>query len=450
MALVCIDIKIGTMKIKHVLMSVLCACCLGGCYDDGELWDAVNGGQRMEALEEWQRITGSNVEALHVLANVTGCVAGVTPVVLGGETIGYTVWLDDRTSTTLYKGRGSVMPVVSLAQGDDEKWYWTLNGEPVKDVRGSFVCASEKDDGGYVPNPQLKVGRDVPAGITADTENRLVDEKSFYLSVDGGSSWTAVSGSDKKGGQSPFAGVTDKEGSVEIVMNDAAGSMLRLFKNSGAKVIFETNENGNIELTDPNHLTIAYRTENMDDDSWLFFEGTNGLSVLDNEDGTVTLVPDELRSIDCTLIVTIVRRDRVVSKVKYMIEIPGVLADVKPEYYKTAPDVLEAIGGKVPVTISGSFPVCWFDMNAIVTVTPFLRWSGGEVEGLTLVFQGEAVKGEGQTVSFLWGGTFTMKASFNYVPEMAKSELYLEISIRKGASTAVQSVKIANGVISAG
>ena len=41
-----------------------------------------------------------------------------------------------------------------------------------------------------------------------------------------------------------------------------------------------------------------------------------------------------------------------------------------------------------------------------------------------------------------------MKASFDYVPAMAKSELYLDFKIQKGSKTyTIPSVKIADGVI---
>ena len=47
------------------------------------------------------------------------------------------------------------------------------------------------------------------------------------------------------------------------------------------------------------------------------------------------------------------------------------------------------------------------------------------------------------------GGNYTMKTSFDYVPEMAKSELYLEFNAKIGNKTvAIPAVKIADGVIS--
>ena len=81
-------------------------------------------------------------------------------------------------------------------------------------------------------------------------------------------------------------------------------------------------------------------------------------------------------------------------------------------------------------------------------VTPVLRWDGGEAKGQPAMFQGEKVEGNDQTISYKMGGTYTMKASFDYVPEMAKSELYLDFKIKKGKKEyTIPSVKIADGVI---
>ena len=47
------------------------------------------------------------------------------------------------------------------------------------------------------------------------------------------------------------------------------------------------------------------------------------------------------------------------------------------------------------------------------------------------------------------GGNYTMKTSFDYVPEMAKSELYLEFKATIGNKTVtIPAVKVADGVIS--
>ena len=124
------------------------------------------------------------------------------------------------------------------------------------------------------------------------------------------------------------------------------------------------------------------------------------------------------------------------------------MGELSADYFTTNPEVLEAVGGKVPVTITGKFPEKYFKKNATVEVTPVLRWEGGEAKGQPATFQGEKVQGNDQTISYKTGGTYTMKASFDYVPEMAKSELYLDFKIKKGKKEyTIPSVKIADGVI---
>ena len=126
----------------------------------------------------------------------------------------------------------------------------------------------------------------------------------------------------------------------------------------------------------------------------------------------------------------------------------GKMGELSADYFTTTPEVLEAVGGKVPVTINGKFPEKYLKKNATVEVTPVLRWNGGEAKGQPATFQGEKVEGNGQTISYKVGGNYTMKASFDYVPEMAKSELYLDFKITKGNKTyTIPSVKIADGVI---
>lgn len=126
----------------------------------------------------------------------------------------------------------------------------------------------------------------------------------------------------------------------------------------------------------------------------------------------------------------------------------GKMGELSPDYFTTTPQVLEAVGGKVPVTINGKFPEKYFNKKAVVEVTPVLRWNGGEAKGQPAVFQGEKVEGNNQTIGYKAGGNYTMKTTFDYVPEMAKSELYLEFKATVGKKEVkIPAVKIADGVI---
>lgn len=125
------------------------------------------------------------------------------------------------------------------------------------------------------------------------------------------------------------------------------------------------------------------------------------------------------------------------------------MGELSSDYFTVTPQVLEAVGGKVPATINGKFPEKYFNKKAVVEVTPVLKWDGGEAKGQPTVFQGEKVEGNDQSISYKMGGSYTMKTSFDYVPEMAKSELYLEFKATIGKKTVeIPAVKIADGVIS--
>ncbi len=121
---------------------------------------------------------------------------------------------------------------------------------------------------------------------------------------------------------------------------------------------------------------------------------------------------------------------------------------LNPSLFKCNPNPLEVKGGKVDATITGTFPEKYFTKNAVITVTPVLKFAGKELKGAPAMFQGEKVVGNNQAISYKTGGTYTMKTSFNYVPEMAKSELYLTFSVVvKKKTYEIPSVKIADGVI---
>jgi len=117
--------------------------------------------------------------------------------------------------------------------------------------------------------------------------------------------------------------------------------------------------------------------------------------------------------------------------------------------FTCTPQILESVAGTVPATINGRFPAKYFNKKATVQVTPVLRWNGGQAVGQGMTFQGEKVLGNGRTVNYKNGGTFTMRTVFDYVPQMAKSELYLDFTARVGNKViTIPSVKVADGVIS--
>lgn len=125
------------------------------------------------------------------------------------------------------------------------------------------------------------------------------------------------------------------------------------------------------------------------------------------------------------------------------------MGPLSADNFTVTPNPLESQGGKVAATVNGTFPEKYMKKKAVVTVTPELRYANGQVaKGQSATFQGEKVMGNDQTISYKVGGRYTMKTSFDYVPEMQKSEMYLTFDARKGKKVYnVPAVKVADGVI---
>lgn len=125
------------------------------------------------------------------------------------------------------------------------------------------------------------------------------------------------------------------------------------------------------------------------------------------------------------------------------------MGPLSADNFTVTPNPLESQGGKVAATVNGTFPEKYMKKKVVVTVTPELRYANGQVaKGQSATFQGEKVMGNDQTISYKVGGRYTMKTSFDYVPEMQKSDMYLTFDARKGKKVYnVPAVKVADGVI---
>lgn len=124
------------------------------------------------------------------------------------------------------------------------------------------------------------------------------------------------------------------------------------------------------------------------------------------------------------------------------------LGALSADNFTVTPTPLESVAGQVPTTINGQFPEKYMKKKAVVTVTPVLKYEGGEATGASATFQGEKVDGNNQTISYKMGGNYTMKSIFDFVPAMQKSDLYLKFEAKVGKkSVTIPEVKIGYGVV---
>ena len=116
--------------------------------------------------------------------------------------------------------------------------------------------------------------------------------------------------------------------------------------------------------------------------------------------------------------------------------------------YSTTPEVLEMHGGEVDVAVSVNYPAKYFHKKAVVTLTPVLRYEGGEKELDPLMLQGEDVTENYKTISSDGGGNASVSNTFEYEEEMMRSELYLNATASiKDKTAELGEVKLADGIV---
>jgi hypothetical protein len=116
--------------------------------------------------------------------------------------------------------------------------------------------------------------------------------------------------------------------------------------------------------------------------------------------------------------------------------------------YSVSPDVLEMHGGNVDATISVKYPAKYFNKKAVVTLTPVLKYEGGEKTLDPLVLQGQDVTENNKPISFDGGGSADHAITLPYEDAMMMSELYFTLSAAvKDKSTDMGEIKLADGII---
>ena len=256
---------------KTLTLLLLAALTLAACkYDDSELWEQVNQNTeelaaqaaRIAALEAWQAETNTNIQALQTLLSTTDYITAVTPVVKDGVEVGFTISFLNTPAITIYhgtkgdKGDKGDTPQIGAAQAEDGNWYWTLNGELLTDTDGNPIQANgtqgEQGDqgpaGDDAPLPQLATGKKLnEQQITTDSQNKDIEPDAIYLSVDGGKTWTRVSGEQGDTGStgptgpqgdSFFKGIDTKNADY-ILFTLADGSTFQVPRYTGIGLTFD-------------------------------------------------------------------------------------------------------------------------------------------------------------------------------------------------------------------
>src|ERR1035437_83055 len=114
--------------------------------------------------------------------------------------------------------------------------------------------------------------------------------------------------------------------------------------------------------------------------------------------------------------------------------------------YTVTPNPIEMNGDTVSVTIAGKYPAKYFDKKVALTITPSIKYNGGEKALKALTVVGEKAEGTGTKVPNEAGGSFSYSDRTAFVKGMESATVELKISgAVKKKTKDFPPVKIADG-----
>lgn len=270
---------------KKFLCAISAALLLAACsepYDDSAIQNRMNDiDARLKIVEATCTNLNSTivgiaeameaVKANYTVQSVTETEAGYIIRFTNSQSVLISNGADGKQGAKGDKGdQGEVgpSPVVGVAKVGDI-YYWTVNGELLKDADGKYISASA----GAAVAPRFKVEAD-----------------KWYVSTDGGKTWEVVEGASV----APSITVTEDAQNVYLALSD--GTKITLPKTSGFAVRVEKTKDVPVKLGGT--LVLKYSVSNADADTRVFAEASGVEASLDEtsySEGTITVtVPETL------------------------------------------------------------------------------------------------------------------------------------------------------------
>ncbi len=194
------------MHIPSIILALLLFFSCGG-YDDSALSKRVSDLEsRLTALETK---VNTNTSSLQALADAVKNGDSITGFKELSDKSGYVISFKSGGTITILHGTDGKTPVIGVKADSDGTYYWTVDGEWLL-AGGKKVKAEGKD---------------------AVTPTFKIDNKDWYVSYDGGQSWTKLG---KATGDEMFKSVTVEDGCLKVVLAD--GSALSIPLSNGGPI----------------------------------------------------------------------------------------------------------------------------------------------------------------------------------------------------------------------
>lgn len=236
-----------------------------------DLWDSIHQlDGRVTSLEELCKQMNGNISSLQKLVQAlqeNNSITMVTPVKQGDKPVGYTISFTKGEPITIYhgekgdkgeqgdkgetgdkgdtgyNGKDGTTPIIGVKQHTDGIYYWTLNGDWLRDNSGNMIKAEGKDGTNGNDGTNGEDGKDGEDGLDGkDGITPLLEIRNgrWYLSSDDGQTWTdigqatgesgkdGVNGTDGKDGDSLFQEIDYTSDLNFVIFTLADGTILKL------------------------------------------------------------------------------------------------------------------------------------------------------------------------------------------------------------------------------
>lgn len=207
--------------------------------------------KKIQRLEDLCNGLNSDIQALEQLVsaiNSNEYITEINPIIEDDVEIGYKILFASGKEITIYHGmqgpagEDGYVPQIGVNQDTDGVWYWTIDGEWMLDEDGNKISTTGRAD----LVPVLKI-----------------EEMFWFISYDGGNTWTKLEKATGEDGHSFFKSVEHDEEYVYITLAD--GTSFSLPKASAFSI--ELDVAGDIPCNSGDVITIPYVLKGAGDDA---------------------------------------------------------------------------------------------------------------------------------------------------------------------------------------
>lgn len=202
--------KTLTVISLSLLMAGVCSC---GSYDDSlqqEKLDALE--DRFAKIEQECSTVNSQIDAFQTVIDAIRKNWFVT--LLEPTSNGYDVYFSNGQRVSFDSGVSEDAPVIGVRKDDDGIYWWTINGELLRDSEGNMVAANSE---AVISGAAISVTPLVKA-----------EDGIWYISYDNGTTWDSLGSVENTAVDSLFSEVSQTETEVVFTLQD--GSIITLPK----------------------------------------------------------------------------------------------------------------------------------------------------------------------------------------------------------------------------